>query len=128
MSNINLEATLDTPKVIFSPENNTLHIEGECYPENPLPFFTPILDTLQGHLVNTKPARFEAHMRMQYINSASTMGLRKLFAILDEAGLAGSDINVIWAFEEDDDAIEELGMDLVEDFTYINLERQPFAA
>jgi hypothetical protein len=55
------------------------------------------------------------------------MGLRSLFALLDQAGQKGTDIRVVWAFDEEDDAIEELGADLVEDFANLVLERQPYS-
>ena len=34
---------------------------------------------------------------------------------------------MVWAFDEEDDAIEELGADLVEDFANLVLERQPYS-
>lgn len=126
MTVIKSEATIDTPKVIFDLAANTLKIEGECYPENPLPFFNPILEAVSNHLGTQKPRQFEVYVRLQYINSASTQSLRSLFSLLNDAGVDGSDIRVTWAYEEDDDAIEELGMDLLEDFNYVNLQRQPF--
>ncbi|CAB5702571.1 Domain of uncharacterised function (DUF1987) [Delftia tsuruhatensis] len=125
MQALKSERTSVTPEVVFSPAEQLLRIEGECYPENPLPFFTPLLATLGRYFEASQPARFVAEMKLQYINSASTMGLRSLFALLDQAGERGTDIRVVWAFDEEDDAIEELGADLVEDFSNLVLERQP---
>lgn len=127
MQALKSERTSVTPEVVFSPAEQLLRIEGECYPENPLPFFNPILSMLGQYFEASQPARFVAEMKLQYINSASTMGLRSLFELLDHAGSKGTDIRVIWAFDEEDDAIEELGADLVEDFANLVLERQPYS-
>ncbi|MDR0225105.1 MAG: DUF1987 domain-containing protein [Burkholderiaceae bacterium] len=126
MQALKSERTSVTPEVVFSPADQLLRIEGECYPENPLPFFNPILTTLGQYFAAHQPGSFVAEMKLQYINSASTMGLRSLFALLDQAGEKGTDIRVVWAYDEEDDAIEELGADLVEDFSNLVLERQPY--
>jgi hypothetical protein len=126
MSVIKAQRTAVTPEITFSPADRTLHVEGECYPENPLPFFTPILSTLKNYFDQERPDHFEAHMRLQYINSASTKGLRSLFSLLNDVGAQGADVKVLWAYDQEDDAIEELGADLVEDFHHLHLERQPF--
>jgi len=128
MSVIRAERTQVTPEVIFSPLENTLHISGECYPENPLPFFVPIVSALKDHLVATKPSLFEAHLHLQYVNSASTKGLQSIISVLNDAGAAGSAIEVYWAHDPEDDAMEELGVDLVEDFTHVHLHRVHVAA
>ena len=120
--------TAVTPEVVFLPAEHRLVFEGECYPENPLPFFTPILATLKNFLEAQKPSSFEADMKVQYINSASTQGLRSMFALFNEAGGRGTTITVRWTYDEEDDAIEELGADLVEDFEHVQLERCPQSA
>ena len=128
MQAIKAERTSVTPEILFLPAERRLVVEGECYPENPLPFFNPILNTLKAYFEVHRPAQFEAEMRLQYINSASTMGLRSLFSLFNEAGERGTDIRVLWAYDAEDDAIEELGTDLVEDFHNVLLERQPYNA
>lgn len=128
MQAINTERTAVTPEICFLPAEHRLLVAGECYPENPLPFFSPILSTLKHYFELHKPPHFEARMQLQYINSASTMGLRSLFSLFNEAGERGTDIRVLWAYDAEDDAIEELGADLVEDFHNVQLERQPFNA
>jgi hypothetical protein len=123
MQVIKAERTQVTPEVILDMGNNTLSLSGECYPENPLPFFTPIATRLKAHLAETKPEKFIARMHLQYVNSASTKGLQNIVAVLNEAGANGSDIRVFWMHDPDDDALEELGADLVEDFNYVQLTR-----
>ena len=128
MQVIKAARTQVTPEVVFSMADNNLHISGECYPENPLPFFTPIIGAIKNHLATTKPSKFEAHMHLQYVNSASTKGLQSIMSVLNDAGVAGTEISVYWAHDPEDDALEELGMDLVEDFNHIVLHRVHISA
>jgi hypothetical protein len=128
MSVIRADRTAVTPEVILSMSDNTLHISGECYPENPLPFFTPIVGALKNHLTNTKPQKFSAHFHLQYVNSASTKGLQSIISVLNDAGGAGTSIDIFWAHDPEDDALEELGADLVEDFFNVVLHRQHVSA
>jgi hypothetical protein len=124
MQVIKAERTQVTPEVILDMSQNKLHIVGECYPENPLPFFTPIVGALKSHLNTNTPSAFQAHMHLQYVNSASTKGLQNIIAVLNDAGQQGTDIQVFWSHDPDDDALEELGMDLVEDYAHVVLHRQ----
>lgn len=128
MQTLRAQRTSVTPEIAFYRSENKLTIDGECYPENPLPFFTPIVNAIKAHLENERPARFEAHMRLQYVNSASTKGLQTIFSVLNDAGVKGTAVEVFWAHDPEDDAIEELGMDLVENFPYVLLNCQPISA
>lgn len=127
MQTLRAARTSVTPEIVFSRLENKLLIDGECYPENPLPFFTPIVGAIKAHLESQCPREFEAHMRLQYVNSASTKGLQSIISVLNDAGLKGTSVNVYWTHDPEDDAMEELGQDLVEDFANVLLVRQPVA-
>lgn len=125
MSIIRAEATAVTPLVEFDSQKGSFSMIGECYPENPLPFFNPILQTLRQYFQTQLPKIFSAKLQMQYVNSASTKGIRSLFALFNEAAEQGAQVVVHWVHDPEDDAMEELGDDLVEDFHALTLERQP---
>lgn len=126
MQAIKAPRTAVTPEVIFQPSQFRLSIEGECFPENPMPFFEPITRTLKNWFNACRPARFEAEFRLQYVNSASTQGFRALFALLDHWGEQGVDVRVRWSHDADDDAMLELGEDLAEDFHHLQREFRAF--
>jgi SiaC family regulatory phosphoprotein len=128
MDSIRLSPTIETPEIILDVAEGTLRVEGECYPENPIPFFQPIYAGLNNYLIEHEPNMVDAYIKLQYINSASTVCLRDLFVILQEAGLAGTDIRLVWAFDEDDDMMKDLGTDILEDFNYIKVTLQPLAS
>ena len=90
MSDFTIEATAVTPQVTFEADARQMSLEGECYPENPMPFFDALL------------------------------------SMFNDWGKDGTEVQVVWEHEEEDDTMEELGQDLVEDFGYIHLETATF--
>lgn len=112
MSAYRLPRSKITPLVVLDPGSNRLVFEGDCYPENPVAFFAPVLEAIESHLLAVKPDRFVADFRLRYVNSASTMTLQRLFGLLDGAGRAGALVRIHWVHDADDDVNEELGHDL----------------
>lgn len=130
MKIINAARTDNTPQIILDPASNTLHLEGECYPENPALFFQPVVATVHAYLDRSRPARFNARIRLSYVNSASTKSMRQLFTILNDAAKSGCSVDIDWEFDEDDDAIQDLGEDLMYGLgiPYLNFNEAPFVA
>jgi len=128
MQAIKAARTESTPEVIFNPVHNTLFIAGECYPENPNLFFNPILGSLQAHFASKTPAKFYTRIRLSYVNSASTKSMRQLLTVLNEAAHAGAAVDIDWEFDEEDDAIQDLGEDLMHGLgvTWLNFNEVPF--
>jgi len=113
---IRARATADTPEVTFDLAANTLSIVGECYPENALDFFGPLLDRLKRHFAKGGVQRFRAHIDIHYVNTMGTKALQNVLACLDAEAAAGADVEVVWLHDPEDDALEELGRYLLEAF------------
>jgi hypothetical protein len=125
MSPLFLERTSVTPEIRLEPARGTLFVSGECYPENPIPFFGQLFATLQLHLA-TRPPRLEVTLRLSYVNSASTKAFRKLLTKLDEAAALGTRVKVLWEHETGDETIAELGQDLVDGLHQLDFEAATF--
>lgn len=130
MQAIRAARTDHTPEVVFNPAESMLTIEGECYPENPVGFFNPIIGTLQTYFVHNKPGKFVARIRLSYVNSASTKSMRQLFMVLNEAAHAGTGVDIEWEYDEEDDAIQDLGEDLMHGLgvAWLNFHEMPFVS
>lgn len=122
--------TEHTPHLILDQTAGTLHVEGECYPENPALFFQPLLATMQDYFDGGSVKTFKARIRLSYVNSASTKSMRQLFMILNEAAKQGCNVDIDWEFDEDDDAVQDLGEDLVYGLgiVWLNFNEAPFVA
>ncbi len=130
MKTIRSARTEHTPEIIFDPANSSLFIEGECYPENPNAFFQPLIATLDSYFKTSRPVNFTARIRLAYVNSASTKSMRHLFMVLNDAAKAGWGVDIDWEFDQDDDAIQDLGEDLMHGLgiTWLNFNEAPFVA
>jgi hypothetical protein len=114
MTDFEMPRTAVTPLVRLQPAENHLRFEGDCYPENPLVFFEPFFNALESHLSTRKPRGFIADFHLRYVNSASTVALRRLFQMLDRLGGEGGRVIVRWEHDAEDDVGEELGRDLAD--------------
>ncbi|MDP2903425.1 MAG: DUF1987 domain-containing protein [Methylovulum sp.] len=121
MADLYLPATTDTPEIDFKFSSNTLHIAGEAYPENGVEFFLPILRQLQSHLKSISGDPIEFHFKLTYFNSVSTKILYSMFELLNEYAKAHpNSVLLHWYHDEEDDTILGFGLDIQEDFTWID--------
>jgi len=124
MKNFELTRTHVTPYTLLDIERCELVIDGECYPENPSAFFGPLMSALQAFHAEVKPGHFHVQISLQYLNSSSTKGLRKIMVLLNDWAKGGVEVHVTWNFVEGDDVIEDLGGDLTDDLTSLRIRTQ----
>jgi hypothetical protein len=127
MTHYQLPRSKVTPLVHLDGASNRLVFEGDCYPENPVAFFGPFLETVAAHLDGARPTKFVADFKLRYVNSASTVTLHRLFTLLDRAAERGAHILVNWVHDPDDDVNEELGYDLSRDCRHVEVVHVPAA-
>jgi hypothetical protein len=65
------------------------------------------------YMETAAPTHFLLRVRLTYINSASTKALRQIFMVLHEATVHGCNVDIDWEVDPDDDAMQELGQDLM---------------
>lgn len=98
-----------------------LSMAGEAYPENGVEFFRPILRHLQSHLKSLSGEVVEFNFQLTYFNSVSTKIFHSMFELLNEYAKAHPDSVVLnWYHDEEDDMILDFGLDVQEDFTWID--------
>lgn len=129
MENVNLPATTLTPAILFDYAQHRLSMKGESYPENVATFYGPLLASLQAYLGAAAQARtnVSVDVALTYVNSASTKSLQHFFSMLDAAGKAGAVINIRWFVDPDDEALSELGADLLEGKLWLQHEISHYA-
>jgi len=111
LEDLSLEGNRSTPKVVFYPENTTLLIEGESYPENAAAFYEPIISWAQQYIEESGRG-INLHIRLLHINTSSSKALLVLFDILEEAHQNGKSSHVLWLFDEENEVAGEIGEDL----------------
>ncbi|MBZ4202800.1 MAG: DUF1987 domain-containing protein [Methylovulum sp.] len=121
MTDLYMAGSADTPEIDFKFSSNTLEMSGEAYPENGVEFFLPVLKQLQAYLKTLAGDSVEFNFKLTYFNSVSTKILYSLFELLNEYAKANPDsVKLNWFHDEDDDTILSFGLDIQEDFPWID--------
>ncbi|MFQ5335819.1 MAG: DUF1987 domain-containing protein [Flavobacteriales bacterium] len=125
MKAVHLEATYNTPKVDFDPKTGELKLYGRSIPEQPSVFYSPLISWI-SEFGDGKPPRIKFMMMVDYINSSSVKYIMGLFEKLEQIRHNGTDVQVEWYYEEDDEEMRDVGEEYEEavdvPFTFIALE------
>ena len=108
MEALYIKPTNDTPTIILDKEKNHFEISGKSLPEDVNAFYEPVFQWLEKYLADPNP-KTSLLFNLDYLNTASSKSLLSLFLILENAVLAGKDIEVIWQYVEDDEDMFDVG-------------------
>jgi hypothetical protein len=125
MKSIKLGGTTKIPSVSFDYENGKLELKGRSIPENSVEFFQPLNDWIKKYGADPQPfTTFD--VKLEYFNTSSSKCILDLFKTLESINGKGTEVNVNWYFESDDEDMEEAGEDYQEvitlDFKIIEVE------
>ena len=114
MDNLVLEKTSDRLGVNFDASTGILELAGSSYPENTIEFFEPVINWINQYMLEIT-GKITMNLKLDYLNSSS---VKFVSDIIDKLALyhkSGAEVEVNWYFNEDDEDIEEMGMDLKEE-------------
>lgn len=101
------EELKNSPGIVYYPETKKLDIFGRSIPENPELIFRRLDEWITQHL--EKNAALNVSIQLEYINSGSSKYLYEILKKLTGFGREGKTVNIKWRYEEDDEAMLELG-------------------
>lgn len=113
MNKLEIKETNNTPHVLFDQDQNVFKIEGKSFPEDNKEFYFPILNWLEEYKKN-KPASFELLINLYYLSSSSVISIKQILLKISEYKTSGTDVSVVWCYDEDDDDIKKTGEDYME--------------
>jgi hypothetical protein len=108
MEKLEIKKKPNTPSVIFDPDAGNLKIEGRSIPENPGEFYDELIEWVKEYFKKPKPST-TIELNLEYVNSGSSKYLLGLFRVIKDESNKGSEIVINWYYEEDDEAILNLG-------------------
>lgn len=97
----------NSPGITFSPDSNKLEIIGRSIPENPESIFRRLEDWITIHFDNN--SALDVFIQLEYINSGSSKYLYEVLKRLTGYRRMGKEVKMKWLYEEDDEAMLELG-------------------
>jgi hypothetical protein len=103
-----ISPTFSTPSVKLDAEAGLLQFEGRSIPEDAEIFYGPVLAWLENYYNNPAPVT-SVDIKLEYVNSGSSKYLLELFRIVGRNYRNGHECLVIWYYEEEDEAIQDLG-------------------
>lgn len=110
MENLILEGSAKTPSITFNANEGKLELKGRSIPENSVEFYKPLNDWIEAYGVSPK-AQTSVDIKLEYFNTSSSKCILDLFKKLETINGKGTDVNINWYFEEDDEDMEEAGQD-----------------
>lgn len=118
VTDLDLAATVTTPKVHLPARGGEAWMSGACYPENAFSFFQPIFEWLRTFRSEGGKGRaLEFNVKLDYFNTSSSKCLLDLFQTLQEAQKEGADTLVRWHYCEDDNDMRDSGEEFAQDLS-----------
>jgi len=101
------EELKNCPGIVYYPEINKLELVGRSIPENPELIFRRLEEWITSHFEKNK--ELDVSIQLEYINSGSSKYLYEVLKRLTGYGRSGKTVKMKWLYEEDDEAMLELG-------------------
>lgn len=108
MDSLKLEGSAKTPAISFAP--GKLELRGRSIPENSVEFYKPLNDWIDTYGKNPSLETI-VDVKLEYFNTSSSKCILDLFKKLEAIHGKGTEVNVNWFFEMDDEDMEEAGED-----------------
>jgi len=101
------EELKNCPGMVYYPGDNKLEMFGRSIPENPELIFRRLDEWITQHY--NKNDGLNVHIQLEYINSGSSKYLYEILKRLTGFQRSGKAVRIKWLYEEDDEAMLELG-------------------
>lgn len=101
------EELKNCPGIVYYQSANTLEMVGRSIPENPELIYRRLDDWLTLHF--EKNDALDVSFQLEYINSGSSKYLYEILKRLTGYIRSGMQVKLKWLYEEDDEAMLELG-------------------
>jgi hypothetical protein len=101
------EELKNCPGIVYYADTNRLELVGRSIPENPELIFRRLDEWITLHF--EKNRELNVSIQLEYINSGSSKYLYEILKRLTGFSRSGCEIKLKWLYEEDDEAMLELG-------------------
>jgi hypothetical protein len=101
------EQLKNCPSMIYYPRANRLELVGRSIPENPEAVYVRLEEWISLHFGMND--NLDVCIQLEYINSGSSKYLYGVLRKLTDYRNEGNNVVIRWRYEEDDEAMLELG-------------------
>ncbi len=113
LENLQVHANIDTPRIELDASTGYMSIEGKSFPPDVSTFYKTTLDWISLYMVN--PAeKTVVNLKLDYFNTASSKIILDILYKFEEIYKNGANVVVKWHYPEDDEDMEETGVEYAE--------------
>lgn len=109
MDILNIEATEDSPHVIFDKTNGIFEISGRSFPEDSAVFYNRVLNWIAAYEKEPNDASIFI-FKLEYSNTASSKFILDIMMALRQI----KGVQIMWYCQEDDEDMQEAGKEFSE--------------
>ncbi len=117
MDSLIIEATEDSPKIVFDTTSNRFTISGESRPENAGKFYSPVINWIvkfeETLAIRKKEMKDESPLvfvfKLDYFNSTSAKYIMDILLVLKKFVDDGYKVNIEWHYDKRDDDMLDAG-------------------
>ena len=120
MQNLLIDETKCTPYIELLFDKRQISFKGKSYPENKFDFYMQVISWLKHYFPRAKE-KTVVDFEISYFNSTSSKLFFDIFDILEEAVANGSEIEINWYYDEENESALEAGEDFKDDFNTLNI-------
>jgi len=107
MEKLFIEATIDSPSILFDGDKGIIEIAGKSLPENAIVCYSPLHLLVKEYVVNPQQKTI-INFRLEYLNSSSAKNIVEILTALEQLPTKGYVVEIKWFYKaEDDDMLEE---------------------
>lgn len=103
-----IEATKDTPKIVFDAEKNHFEISEKSLPEDAVSFFQPVFDWLNQY-IDSPNEKSTFVFFIEYFSTSTAKQLTKIFYLLEKLS-EKSKVEIIWRYKSGDVDMQNAGL------------------
>ena len=115
METLLIEATEDSPKILFNATDGHLSIKGRSYMEDTSPFYIGILEWTRSYFQNPVE-KTVLELEFDYLNSSSLCMIIDVIGEFNKYFIMGHEVEIIWSYPTDDESLAEVGDEVSEMF------------
>jgi hypothetical protein len=103
-----IQATEDTPEIVFDPLNNVFKISNVSLPENAIEFYMPVHAWLKKYREEPNPETI-FDFNIEYLNTASSKQIFEMIFLIDKIN-ENSKVIIRWHYDKIDEDMFALGL------------------
>ncbi len=113
LENLKVAPNIDTPKIALDASSGYMAIEGKSFPPDVSHFYRNVLAWIDNYMENPNSETI-VHLKLDYFNTASSKIILDILYKFEEMYKSGNDVVVKWHYPEDDEDMEETGIEYAE--------------